>query len=92
MSRAPTRLGCPSASPFLAGNLGWMTASAGMLYIDAPVRLCVNYLQDDQRQTGIALVLLALALGTVGLRRVMSRAATSAASSASAERLGSSLR
>ena len=56
---------------FVAGNLAWMMASAGMLYIDAPERLCVNYLQGDQRQTGIALVLVAIALGVMALRQMM---------------------
>ncbi len=61
----------PELLMFLAGNVAWMMASAGMLYIDAPARLCVNYLQDDQRQTGIALVLLALVLGALALRQLL---------------------
>lgn len=61
----------PEVRLFVVGNLAWMTASAGMLYIDAPARLCVNYLQDDQRQTGIALVLVAVALGVMVLRQMM---------------------
>jgi hypothetical protein len=48
-----------------------MLATAGMLYLDTPARLCVNYLQDDQRHTGTGLVLLAVALGTVALRQVL---------------------
>lgn len=58
---------------FLVGNLAWMMATAGLLYIDAPTRLCVNYLQDDQRHAGIGLVLLALLLGALALWRVQAR-------------------
>ena len=61
----------PELLLFLVGNIAWMMASAGMLYIDAPARLCVNYLQDDQRQTGIALVLLAVGLGVLALRQLV---------------------
>ncbi len=61
---------------FLVGNLAWMAATAGLLYIDAPTRLCVNYLQDDQRHAGVGLVLLALLLGALALWRAQARAAT----------------
>lgn len=61
----------PELLLFGAGNLAWMMASAGLLYIDAPARLCVNYLQDDQQQTGIALVLAATVLGALALRQVL---------------------
>lgn len=61
----------PELLLFFVGNLAWMTASAGLLYLDAPARLCVNYLQDDQRHAGIGLVLLALGLGGLALRRAM---------------------
>lgn len=54
---------------FFVGNLAWMAATAGLLYIDAPTRLCVNYLQDEQRHAGIGLVLLAILLGALALRR-----------------------
>lgn len=53
---APLRL-------FLLGNLAWMFATAGLLFIATPARLCVSYLQDEQVWTGRALVMLALALG-----------------------------
>ena len=56
---------------FGVGNLAWMMATAGLLYLDAPVRLCVNYLQDDQRHAGIGLVALALAVGILALRRAL---------------------
>jgi len=64
---------------FCIGNIAWMTATAGMLYLDAPQRLCVNYLQDDQRNAGIGLVLLAIVLGVVAIRRAMRPAARTAA-------------
>lgn len=60
---------------FSIGNLAWMAATAGLLYVEAPTRLCVNYLQDDQRQAGVGLVLLALLLGALALRRAMGHAA-----------------
>ncbi|MBX3623071.1 MAG: hypothetical protein KF891_24140 [Rhizobacter sp.] len=63
---------------FFAGNLAWMFATAGMLYLDTPARLCVNYLQDDQRHTGIGLVLLALALGALALRQALRTGAPAA--------------
>lgn len=61
----------PELRLFIVGNFAWMTGSAGLLYIDAPTRLCVNYLQDDQRQTGIALVFVAVALGVMALWQMM---------------------
>lgn len=62
---------------FFVGNLAWMAATAGLLYIEAPVRLCVNYLQGDQRQAGIGLVMLALLLGALAIRRVLGSASAS---------------
>lgn len=47
---------------FLLGNLVWMLATAGLLYMDATTRLCVNYLFDEQRATGLGLLALAAAL------------------------------
>ena len=64
---------------FFVGNLAWMTATAGMLYLDTPARLCVSYLIDDQRWTGTGLIVLALALGGVALRRVLRPAGVVAA-------------
>lgn len=56
---------------FFVGNLAWMAATAGLLYTDAPARLCVNYLQDDQRHAGTGLVLLSVLLGALAWRRGM---------------------
>lgn len=74
----------PELMLFFVGNLAWMTASAGMLYLDAPARLCVNYLQDDQRHAGIGLVLLAVGLGGLALRRAIGPDAPASTSGAAA--------
>lgn len=52
---------------FFTGNLGWMTGTAGLLYVEAPERLCVSYLQADQAQAGIGLVVAACVVGALGL-------------------------
>lgn len=54
---------------FFIGNLAWMLATAGLLFIEAPAQLCVNYLENDQRHAGIGLVGLAVAIVAVALRR-----------------------
>lgn len=41
---------------FVAGNALWMTATVGMLLLDAPVRLCVRYGAADQQHTGYAML------------------------------------
>lgn len=61
----------PEVLLFFVGNMAWMTATAGMLYLDTPQQLCVNYLQNDQRHAGIGLMLLAIALGAMAVRRAM---------------------
>ena len=61
----------PEVLLFFIGSIAWMSATAGMLYLDTPQRLCVNYLQDDQQHAGIGLILLAVLLGTVAIRRAM---------------------
>lgn len=61
---------------FFVGNWVWMAATAGLLYIDLPTRLCVNYLQDDQRRAGVGLVLLASLLGALALRRAIGYASS----------------
>jgi len=44
-----------------------MTATAGLLYVDSPERLCVSYLQADQVQAGVGLVVAACVVGALGL-------------------------
>lgn len=62
----------PEVLLFFVGNLVWMMCSAGLLLIDAPERLCVNYLHDDQVRTGEGLVLLASVLGAWALWQAVS--------------------
>ena len=52
---------------FFLGNFSWMSAIAGMIYLDLPVRLCNAYLQDDQYFTGHGLIALAVVLPVVWL-------------------------
>jgi hypothetical protein len=61
----------PEVLLFCIGNIAWMMATAGMLYLDAPQRLCVNYLQDDQRHAGTGLLSLAIVLGAMAIHRAM---------------------
>jgi hypothetical protein len=68
---------------FVAGNATWMMATAGALYIDAPERLCANYLQGEQRDTGIALIAAALAIGMLATVRAATSSAITRASSVS---------
>lgn len=79
---------------FFVGNLAWMSATAGLLYIEAPQRLCVNYLQDDQQRAGIGLVLFACALGALATARIRRAAPqrTSAESSTRCDGRPSALR
>lgn len=56
---------------FLAGNLSWMMATAGLLYVETPTQLCVNYGQMDQVHTGYGLVAWALLIGGVALRQLL---------------------
>jgi hypothetical protein len=46
---------------FVVGNVAWMMATFGMLLLDAPARLCVNYGASDQRVTGMAMIILTVA-------------------------------
>lgn len=48
---------------FFLGNVLPMTAAAGQLYQDSPLRLCNAYLLDDQVRLGQSLVALAVAAG-----------------------------
>lgn len=59
----------PAMRLFLLGNLAWMLATAGLLYLDAEQRLCVSYLQDEQLWTGRGLLLWAFALLALLLRQ-----------------------
>lgn len=56
---------------FLAGNLSWMMATAGLLYVEAPMQLCVNYGQTDQVHAGYGLVAWALLIGAFAIRRLL---------------------
>ncbi|RZT42200.1 hypothetical protein [Cupriavidus agavae] len=48
---------------FFGGNMVWMGLTFGMLFIDAPNRLCASYLLGDQRLAGIGLVAYAAGVG-----------------------------
>lgn len=48
---------------FLLGMLVWMMATVGLIYQTLPQRLCVSYLLDEQRWTGMGLVAYAVLLG-----------------------------
>ncbi|NYT65740.1 hypothetical protein H0A58_07120 [Alcaligenaceae bacterium] len=52
---------------FFLGNFCWMTAIVGLLYQEHSSRLCNFYLLSDQEQTGLGLVILAIALPLVWL-------------------------
>jgi hypothetical protein len=54
---------------FVLGNMAWMTATVGMLLLDAPTRLCVNYGASDQRITGYGLLLVTLLVVVKALLR-----------------------
>lgn len=56
---------------FFVGMLAWMLATVGLLFQTMPRRLCVNYLLDEQRWTGIGIVGAAVLLGTLGLWRIV---------------------
>lgn len=55
---------------FIFGNTAWMTATAGMLFLDTPARLCTSYGQSEQRQAGIALIAVTTLAVLVALRSV----------------------
>jgi hypothetical protein len=50
------------AHAFYAGNMVWMTITAGMLYQETTQQLCNAYLWDDQAITGQALVVASIIL------------------------------
>lgn len=41
---------------FFAGNIAWMGAAVGMVYMETDVQLCLNYLADSQWRAGAGLV------------------------------------
>ncbi|MCE4553909.1 hypothetical protein [Pelomonas cellulosilytica] len=57
----------PVVAAFFLANAAWMTATAGLLYLDAEQQLCVNYLVSDQQVAGWALVAWAIAMGAAAL-------------------------
>jgi hypothetical protein len=50
---------------FFVGNVAWMSIVVGMLYQEDGQRLCNAYLQDDQADTGRALVWVAAVCGAL---------------------------
>lgn len=62
---------------FFLGNVLPMTAVAGILYQEAPERLCNGYRLDEQLLVGQALVWLSIAVGVAWLTRVGIRASRS---------------
>lgn len=55
MRRAPTIV-----KVFFVGNFCWMSAVAGIIYLEQPVRLCNAYLLNDQDWTGRGLIAVAI--------------------------------
>lgn len=54
---------------FFLGNVLPMTAVAGSLYLDAPLRLCNAYRMDEQQTVGQALIVLAAVVAAAWLVR-----------------------
>ncbi|KFN45393.1 hypothetical protein N790_10050 [Arenimonas malthae CC-JY-1] len=52
----------PVIQLFFIGNWAWMTATVGLLYVEAPQRLCNAYLLGDQATTGYGLIAAAVLL------------------------------
>jgi hypothetical protein len=59
---------------FFLGNLLPMTAAAGQLFQDAPLRLCNAYLLDDQVRLGQGLVLLSVVVAASAIACMLRRA------------------
>lgn len=53
---------------FVFGNTIWMTAVAGMLFLDTNERLCTTYGAGEQKQAGIALIAVAILAVLLTLR------------------------
>lgn len=58
-------------SSFLIGNVSWMGITAGILYFDYPIQLCVNYQQQDQILTGAGLIAYSVAIGLLLLYKII---------------------
>ncbi len=54
---------------FVLGNGVWMTATVGVLLLDAPNRVCVSYGTNDQELAGYGLVLVSLFVVVAALVR-----------------------
>lgn len=54
---------------FVLGNMAWMTATIGLLLLDAPTRLCVNYGASDQRVAGYGLLVVTVLVVVKALLR-----------------------
>ena len=61
IARYSWRVASAIVRTFVIGHMAWMTATIGMLLLDAPVRLCTSYGSSDQRETGIAMIALTVA-------------------------------
>ena len=49
--------------------MAWMTATIGLLLLDAPTRLCVNYGASDQRVAGYGLLVVTVLVVVKALLR-----------------------
>lgn len=63
----------PVIQLFFIGNWAWMTATAGLLYVEAPQRLCNAYLLGDQAITGHGLIVAAVFLPLLWARDYLRR-------------------
>lgn len=59
--RASTSRSPPALEAFFVGNFAWMSATVGLLYQEAEMQLCLNYLADGQQRAGRGLVVLSIA-------------------------------
>lgn len=56
---------------FVVVNWGWMTVTAGLLYVSAPLQLCSVYLSDQQPDAGWGLVLMGATVLILWVRRAL---------------------
>lgn len=54
--RLSWRVSSPIVQLFFVGNWAWMSATAGLLYVESPQRLCNAYLASDQVVSGHGLL------------------------------------